>query len=310
LTNILSKFSEETDGLIDTLKNKWIQIRTESRNEEGLFDFDITKSPLYEPQMRLTPTTTYEEFVDMLIAYLWQMTDTSLENIRSEISTTLKEKFNQAYDSLLKSIIEFPSGIRFPLLESSIAKSRIVIQDELDKIAWWFTRSQPSETRDFDIELPLRIGINMVNNAYPTKQLNPEIEISEKCTLKGNALKSIVDIVYILLDNIVKHSGINERVPSVKISFKKEAENLNLQVENEIPHGIDLQAENIRLQKIRESLAKEASMEIVRKEGGTGFYKIQKILRFDICCNHVITFFFTNSKFVALIKIEGKQILV
>ncbi len=305
----LADFSREIDGLIGRLKNTWIQVRTEKKNPEGLFDFSLGLREIQKFEPKIMVTTTYEEFVDLILNELWKMTDNNLEIIRNRISNDLKSLFNDAFDNLQRDFNEIKQNVNLTTLDAALARSRTIIQDELDKIASWFTRSESGETGDYAFELPIRIALAMTNNAYPNRKINPEI-ITEEGTLRGNTLKVFVDIMFMLFDNIVKHSGYQNEQPVIKLSLLNQNNFITIHVENDVHKSINILEEAGKLEILKETLSKAASLEQVRKEGGTGFYKIRKMIEYDLGCKHEMEFGFTsNNKFRFETRIPAENII-
>lgn len=315
LLTFLADFSRQIDELIELLRGEWIQIKTEEKGSKGLFDFTINRwmfsSELNAIKLDADVSSNYEEFVDIILNKLWEMTDISLERIRNEISTNLKCRFNSVFDILQQDISLIEQEVNFKELHSFINKSRTSIQYELDKIANWFKRSRESEINEYDISLPIDIGIEMIKNIYQSRTINLIIGKRTKCNLKGKTLKSFVDIVFILLDNIVKHCKIEDTAPEVKIEFFHEDEILYFVIENEISKDINIENSNEKLEQIRKALAEGKYMDNVRKEGGSGFHKIGKILRVDLKCSSEIDFSFSkNFTFKVVIRINVKGLKV
>lgn len=307
----LNDFSREVDKLIDLLKNKWIQIRTEGRNEEGLFDFLLEVDELEELQSKVNVDTTYDQFVDLVFDKLWQMTDESLYNIRAHISGYFKEKFNESFFNLQYKLESLKDEIELKDIYAEINTSRISMQYHLDTLSSWFERSKGLNWSDFDISLPINIATELVKSMYPNVVFEPKIEINNIALFRGQAIKSFVHIFFILFDNVIKHSHINNGCSSIKIKIKINNSNgvLEISVENEISRDYDLLTGEKRLSIIRESLKNDGLIQNINKEGGTGFHKIKKMVLFDLKCDYNMEFLYTNnSTFYFKIKISTKEI--
>lgn len=290
---LLADFSREIDDLIDLLKNKWIQIKTEGKNPYGLFNFLITLEDLEEIQEKVTIETKYEDFIDMVFQKLWDITEDNLLIIRFEISYNLKMKFNKVFIELQQKLEPLKEKIDLTEMIICINNSRIAIQYELDKISNWFKRVRTTESADYLIKLPIDIALEMIKNIYPNNLIEPQIFIDKELKLKGRTLKSFVDVFYILFDNIIKHSNLNFN-NNVKIHISEENAILEVSIQNEVGDVMNINDEIKKLIKIKELIGKDLSMEKVKKEGGTGFYKIDKILSIDLNCKNGIDFEITK----------------
>ncbi|MDF9663788.1 hypothetical protein [Bacillus wiedmannii] len=305
----LKQFSRQIDDLIELLKNKWIQIKTEQKNSEGLFNFQIILKELEALQSNITVHTPYEEFVDKVIEMLWRMTEDSLFDIRGKISNDLKRRFYSAFDGLEQNLNSLKERVDLTEIISHIRTCRTSIEYELDKIAGWFTRTNITERSDYDIRLPIDIGLEIIKYTYPNHDLKTNIKPMDTCTLKGKTLKSMVDICVILFDNIIKHTDNDEK--KVSIEFQKINNHIRLYVENEVNEGLNIDEKNEHLLKIKKSIVREKVMDKVRTEGGTGFYKIKKIISIDLGCDHTIDFEYTqDNKFKVAIEFDAKELIL
>lgn len=308
LSFALKEFSKSFDELIDLLKNKWIQIRTEERNFEGLFDFRMNALELTTVQLQANKSSDYDTFVNAIIDYLWLITERYLLVIRDKISTELKEKFNEIFDILLKNVRENAGVYDFEDLISRINNAKTSIPYELDTIANWFRRARESSLSDFDMRLPINIALATIKNIYPTNKIQSNLQVQPNINLKGYTLKSFVSILNMIFDNIIKHSKLEKPQITLEVLFDNRA--LYISVENNISELVDIPKESLKLAEVQASLDQVKSLDKVRKEGGTGFYKIHKIISFDLGCNHLLKCFFTEKRtFRVEIQIFSKEIL-
>jgi len=309
LDNRLKMFSQDIDLLIEILKKRWIQIVTEKKSTQGLFDFTITLNDYEKLQSQIIPETKYEDFFEIILNYLWSLTEKSLKEIRHHISTTLKTGFNNIFQELLKNIENMTPNYSFPELTASIRTLNTTTQYEIDKIANWFRRTQSTEIDSYFIDLAFDIGIEMIKNIYPTKNLNIIKSIHIGNALKGYTLKSLVDIIFILFDNIIKHSKIQDGKTDVMITVSNNYGKLCLDIKNQISEQYNIELQKNKIERVKRFINKAKFLDKVRNEGGTGFYKIKKIINFDLGCKHTIDFFYTDDyNFKVIIKIYSKGI--
>ena len=305
----LAAFAHDVDQLIDVLRNQWLQIKTEERNPSGLFDFSITFSSLRDLQKRVALLASYEEAVDLVIEDLWRMTDKSLSHIRSRISTQYKRDFTSLFERLQLELHEVDFDSSIATLDDAVAISRTAIQDEVDKISSWFTRSGHAALPDFDIELPVDIALKMINNIHPTRPMHLDSRVIGEQKLAGSSLKNLVDVVFILFDNIAKHCQIGDRAPMVSIDCSCHDKRLSLIVKNELGPDYDQKAEKRKLSKLKDEIGNEKFKDKVRLEGGTGLHKVAKILAIDLGCTYTMDFLFDREKrFVFELAIKGGKI--
>lgn len=308
----LSNFSKDADQLIELLRTKWIQIRTEERNDEGLFDFQFNKEEVKKLQKECEEATSFEEYSELMLSYFWDLTNKALVNIRQRIDLDLKRQFNNIFDSLQRDISCIVNLNKNTLNElfGSIAKARTDMQYELHRIANWFERSSESKIADYEIELPISIGIEIINNIHPTRRIEPVVTIDSKLQLKGNTLRSVVDVIYILLENAIKHSYLAREELELSIKCQEEDDYVELTIVNNVSEEVKKSTNLDSLDALKITINNGNSLEKARSEGGSGYFKIAKIMKYDLKCPYYIDFGFTDKpSFWVKVNINIREVL-
>jgi hypothetical protein len=83
-----------------------------------------------------------------------------------------------------------------------------------------------------------------------------------------------------LIDNVVKRSGLDN--PKIRVRAQADGQKLKMTTENELGPQVDVVALQTKMDHIWERLGSAESRSMVRKEGGSGIYKITKILAIDL----------------------------
>lgn len=307
----LNDFSFSIDTLINKLKNELIQINIDnSKNINALFDYVITTEDLEFLHTKMHKDIEYNEFIDKIIDYLWERTDINLSVINNYLKNEFKLDMNVCFEKLQFDIDNLKDKVDIADLSNAIVRLKTEMQYEIDKISNWFSRRGSSEQGDYEISLPIEIGLEMANNIY--KNING-YEIIEKdipeIYLKGKTFRGLVDISFIIFENIFKHSGLNE-VQKIKLSCYLEEENLIFVCINEVANYFDIDALNKIMEEKREKLKQSDVLEMVSKEGGSGFYKIYKIISIDLKCHIKMEFtYLTDFHFSIKLVISSKELL-
>lgn len=305
LVDGFDRFGKTIDNIILKLRKEWIQIRTEKNNSEGLFNFVITIEELKELESKININTNYDEFMDKVFDLLWKKTDTSLLNIRKMIKNDLKKAFDEAFNELLVFIDKQKEVMDATEIKSKIAKAQTSIQYELEKVANWFKRNDASEMSDYKVDLPINIAMEWIQNIYNVQQIKfIEKEIDE-FKLRGRTLKSFSDIAFILFDNIIKHSKVAGEI-STKIKITNNNGTIILNCSNIIDTSVIKESKRNELENLKEKINKEKDYKNVKIEGGSGFYKIKKIVSVDMGASSYIDFKYEEDIFNVVIKINTK----
>ena len=279
----LDTLSQRADQLIDRIKNTDLQIRTESKSPDGLFDFRARMEDILPLRKAISDHTPFDEACDLVIEKLWKMTDAALSNIRCRIGE-YKRDFGALLDQLQQAVKSVRGRSRSSDLDDAIAQCRTALQNELDKMAAWFRRTAITDLQDFWIDLPIDIAIQVINSINPNRQIYPLKGFTGSKKISGKALKAFVDIFFILFDNALKHSNLGDRAPDISIQCRSKDGSLSFIVANEVARVADVRLYTERLNAIGRDLGRQQSKSLVSKEGGTGLHKIYKILSVDLNC--------------------------
>jgi len=306
LNGSLNNFSKNYDILIDDIITNIVQVKKESA-DKGMFDFTLRKSSINLLSQRITDDTSFEEFINTVFDFLYQILDISLIDIRNEINGKVKAKINTIFDTLHADISPLECVYNIGELNNTIMKVRTEVQNSIDRFAEWFTLSNIVSDEPFTIEDAVNISLETIR-AY-TKKFNIDLVIDGELPLiHGKYLSSFVDILYIVFENIVRHSGV-EDLPTAGIHIIYNKNELKLRVENVVSEDVDTTLIRNKITSIKTTMAEGLYKANVKKEGGTGFYKIRKILTHDFHSKSKLDFgILDEQKFFVDITIFVKEI--
>lgn len=118
----------------------------------------------------------------------------------------------------------------------------------------------------------------------------------DQLVFPGPTLKCFVDVFFILFDNILKHCGIvNE--PLVTVSAFRTNKKVHIVFENEVNSNLNIPKGNEKLRQIKQLMEEVEATDNVKREGGTGLYKIKKILAVDLKIKNQINFEITQDHY-------------
>ena len=283
IQELLADFSRSIDATSNLVKEEWIQIRTEKKNNEieALFDYTYNEMDLFKIYQAYEDVDNYESFVEKVIKELWDKTEKNLASIRSIISNDLKDRFVSHITELQKGISNIVNKAEISELFDNIAKSNTNILQELDTIVHWFRISEGSFDTSFNIRMIIDTCVQITNNIYPVSRITPNIDIACNFNVSGDTFIHFIDLIRILLDNIVRHSQLHPDDLETQIHIHSDESNLFLEFSNNFSDTIDIDELNQKLDKVKHNWSDRIDT-IIRKEGGSGFKKINKILKYDL----------------------------
>jgi hypothetical protein len=278
IQSALGNLTKSYDKLVTEIRKEWIQVR-KSSDGSGMIDFRLTELELGYLSIRMTPGMSMDTFIEQVIDYFFTFKlEPSLARIRERLQEETKPRINDLLISLQTSCDELNVDSR--KLRSAIGRARTNSQITIDRIAEWFRLSRIEKREPFSIDEAISIcdaSIKTACSDFSFKH-NPSEEMNE-FKIQGN-LTSFVDLIFIAFDNVVRRSG--ELPPPVaKVYSEYSIDRVRIRIENDIAASVWSEENQARIDQMRAKVEKEPFSKSVNQEGGTGFYKMHKILHHD-----------------------------
>ena len=97
----------------------------------------------------------------------------------------------------------------------------------------------------------------------------------------------------ILLDNVIRHSGLSNNLRANIFAFRNQNQ-VTIRVDNPIAsNSVDIE----KMDTIISQLSNWENSGTINSEGGSGLYKIKKILSVDLQCASTISYLLENDTF-------------
>ncbi|WP_412476977.1 hypothetical protein [Flavobacterium sp. TBRC 19031] len=283
--NRLASFSSSIDEIINSLKDNYIQIKTEDSKTKQTGWFDYMFIPEWdESWLYLVFTESlqhyddFEEFVKVIFEILWKFTESNLEHIRDNINSDIKENLISELDNLeldLKVILPAKSS---SAIFRAIADCRTSVQSDVDYVVSWFNKSKNNEI-DFYIDDALNTSLTIVNNINNPAELKLIQNDQEKCLIKGIYFPHFVDLIKIFLTNIHDYYKNNDMLDEyANVTISNEGEKIIIEFDNLLTEVEDLEKLKDEIKKAENDL-KNINLKRIRGEGNTGFKKAYNIIQ-------------------------------
>lgn len=333
IINALSEFSLKIMNKIKTVED-WIRINSEE-DTQGLFNYKALQDNIYNLYDRLGRITDYNVFFEELTSIFWEITEENLDVIRKKIDNELCNYFRESLnelDSKLRNLGKIYNMEILNDLQEKVGVCRAILQKDLGLVKSWFQIKKDNQYVDFMFQelISTCIEINdKLNNKY--SKISNETNIEIPVLFKGNKFTYWIDIINILYVNAIKHSGFNriedthikidaniidkaEKFQKVKSklinieNFEKYENSTNdfmmFRIENTLAEELNEEHIYYKIYDIFCNLRESKYTNLVRREGGTGIYKMANILTKNIKGNSLYSFNCENHKFCIEIIIE------
>jgi hypothetical protein len=305
----LATFSEKVDTQIEYLNRSLIRIRSEQA-PEGLFDYSIDTVTLQLLKRRCDRAEGYEDFLELILEFLWAKTNRGLESLRSMLFTVTLTNLLSAVESLQHDLSKYHSSEEITALTSAANLVRPDLRSAVERVASWFTLSGSNEYQDYDLRISFEAGLATVKSYYSHLTIVSEFD-SAPLILAGRTLPFFARLFSILLDNSAYHSGLSGGTLLLQASAKCEDGVLYLSVRNNLANTVDLARVQQRVDLVNADFGREGASKYIREEGGSGYPKVWKILAHDLGGEHALNVSLTkDNEFLVDIMIEAKGMVL
>lgn len=300
--NSLASFSEEVDSIISKVSGNWMRIRGAPGGDYGLFQIDFSEGELIKIHQALRHTESEFEFLDSVFGLLRIRLDDCLKFIRKRIEVDLHGLFVKEIDGLESALNRL--GPALPnSLKSAITHCRTDLQNGLREIAEWFQLQDVAQLEEFSVFTLVTAAIENISQCFPSSAFRCNVNSMDvDIKLRGTSFVPLWDVFFVVFENIVRYSGENSRDTVLEVAI--DGSHLTFTITN--PLG-SLQSEDEIQIKLNE--LSSYSPEFIRKEGGSGFTKLRKLLRYDLkLVDECVDLHVSNRIFTTRIRLKREVI--
>lgn len=296
----LTDFAARFDELINHANDKWLNItivdqdvaglRLDETENEAQFNYSCTYLDAHLVQLKISETTSYQDFARIVVEWLWSRTEYNLGRVRSKLSKDFRESAFRRIDKLEKDITDtVKDQTKLVIFQESIVRLRQRLASSIDTVIAWFERSRGQSIPHFDTDVAMQIAC---------MSADAKIDFTDNTNLQfqGGVLTYLVDVLYVILENCVTKSNLAKEGLMISGSLNIVDDTLELIIENNCAPVGDYMLANSALGTYRERYGKESYMlPASRSQGGTGLFKIWKALSKDLDLAHTLEFGYTST---------------
>lgn len=279
------KFTKKTDDIIEHMKKELIQISTEEKKTNGLFDYSLSQQEIiitFQPYLwKSGKNVEIEDFIDAVFKRLWEMTELNLENMRGEIKGTIKNKYMEAFAEL-QQVYKKLNG-DFTEADQWIREAQNDMDAALEKISNWFQRNLGGQDSDFQLSGAYQIGLQAIKNIHPSLEFDVNYKQNLAKEIASELSNGFVPIFGILFDNISKYAKKNtDGKYKVDCELITNESGIYVKMLNELDERNDIGETEKKIQNALAMIENNSYLNIAKQEGGSGIPKIYKVLSCDL----------------------------
>ena len=291
----LVRFTTRVEEMISTYLERRLRIKS-SPTPDGMFALFVEPDSLAEISNTINSETTLDEVADRLVAKCWALADSSMEEIRLELGTSARSHVESAFTALIQNLEEKISRERLLPLTDAIARARTQYDAAVDVVSEWFRRPTDLIREPFEFDIAAHVALRQIANCYVGYEIVPILNVDVQGKLPGFMLDGICEILFILLQNVLLHSGYEDFVPETKVSARRENSYVVIEITNSLSESIDLIERRAQAEAAMARYSRDSALRLARKEGGSGLSKVWRIAEFDLRKSHSLNLSVTDDR--------------
>ncbi len=275
LSQLLRDLTEEVVDLADEIKDEWIQVKTETRDNRGLFDFSFDDALLAELFVqRGIAKMDYNGFVEAIFVILFERTRTILSAVRKKVHGALLQRLNDILRDAESTAAQLQARPGYSQLRDALSHCRTEIQAAIQTMSRWFLGSDVSLMEDVTMQLAANTAAGMVDRLHPGMRAHIKVLVKSAFKLKGRYFSAFVHLLFFLIDNALRHAGIAESDLLIGLEITCESNWIVIAARNQLNPEKDPEDCAKHMNARVADLLERFDFTKVRSEGGSGLVKI------------------------------------
>lgn len=283
VTRAFAAFTSTFRKSIDQLLQNRLRVKNE-RNPHGEITVEITDIFVKGLKIDIIAGLSFETFISMVFLSYKNTVSAYLESLREYLKTDFLNSAIEALETLSTEVgNSVHSGESLSYLSDAITNARLELQASIRVVCGWLEIAQKEDLAQlYNLNQATKIGINFTTQVR--NEFQPNIttdEVDESFRLTGTSLIVIVDILFILLDNVFKHSGRpNER--SISLNFDlTEVGLIKIRMRNDLDASTDRRQVTLRFDAARTLIASIEGEKKLTEEDRSGLPKLSGLVAHD-----------------------------
>lgn len=264
-------FSEKFNELIDVAE-RWMKIGY--ANSDMCFDFSINTDDYAEIKSVAIDCDSADELIDKIMAMLWVKTEAGLHDLKDRINSKLKHDVEELFTELTSRITAAKGNAVLNEIMTNIETANNNTKEIIAEISEWLSRSESKTFNDHTLSQLIDISISCferIKGRKITIRRNLSLEVAS-VQIPGHYVNSIILAIINLLSNSIRHSGLDLDV-EIHISAEKIDQGYKIRISNTLSSIRTAALSDNFFSDINAGLNSPESLELMRREGGTGLAK-------------------------------------
>jgi hypothetical protein len=230
-------------------------------------------------EVALIPEMDLPAFVDACSVVFWACLEKPLEDVRKLLQEQVRAEVIDLFGKLSRKVSTVLTSEQSMHMSHKIIEAQTEVQVVLQRIsAWFLLPEKETASVTYTIEQAIDIAVEFTKNARRGFRPSLTREIAIQSNIDGEMLGRLTDCIFIMLDNVWRHSGVrDEPAVTLAVYYDDARQELVVKMISDALDSARSPATQQRLDKIRVIMDTGQYMEVLRSEGGSGLLKLRRL---------------------------------
>jgi hypothetical protein len=194
----------------------------------------------------------------------------------------LKIQLFSALDECQQSLESIIQAENLSNFRSIITSTKTHITYGLEGLANWFQIDSSKRVVAFKLEDLIDTLIEKIGTYYP-ERLDVKKDLVVDGELSGKLFQPLWELLFTLLENVKKHA----KLPSIEVQVSAYHKDniIEITIVNALGNAVDITHLESVILSAKELKNEQGNSDLLHQEGGSGFSKLHKILKYDLGCS-------------------------
>ncbi|MDP9877252.1 hypothetical protein J2W25_000886 [Variovorax boronicumulans] len=277
----LQVFSSDVRRIVEEFINDRIQVQSDDKPQGAFPSVVVAQAAKIIVLALAERPLSFSAFLNVAYGIFWQIIEAQLNGLRDEVSNRIVREIRARAEALITELRELGSTY-LPLI-TTLTTASTTTKSQCDTVADWFKLPSYADGESYELRDAISIASAATRNVH--RSFTTEIETTslpvDALPLTTSALSVLMDCLFVVFENAWKHSGFLGELPAIALAAEYDPTNRLLMLRTVSAMTPSRRAELLagELSRLRTKYLGELPLELVRKEGGSGFPKLARLAR-------------------------------
>lgn len=278
LDSVLKWFSASFNELIVEAE-EWMKVSSDGGDDRRVFNYKTFLEDFEELKAVAERSGDSDQLLDFSLSKLWDKTEICMQEMREKLNVELKGRVDSLFDELISRINDVRSGVLLLELMRAIVQTKSDIREDITTASEWFRRNTEYAATARSINDLVDISIECFERVKGVRlRVTKYVEDLTGFRLEGRHLKAFIVALVNILENACRHSGYAHYTP-IEFVTSLGDDSWELSIKNKVIVDVQDALLGGKIGEIEKKMKGPLSINMMRKEGGSGLGKAYNQLR-------------------------------